>query len=396
MLKKNILISNILTVIFLVFHQFIYFNSIGRNYENVFPLESEVEFIHRSIPTYPDTLTFNISHKIDSTFNLANKRYDFHGSILVAKNGKLIHTSEYGYADFNNKTELNSNSAFQLASVSKQFTAAAVLLLYERNQINLDDTVTKYLPELPYNGITIRQLLNHTSGLPMYFWLAEHKWEKEIAPTNTEMIAMMGEYDLPLYFRPGRKFDYSNSGYFILAALVEKVSGKSFGAFIETNIFKPLHMSNSFVYSYGHDSVKNNQLWGYRTYKRKWHMKISGTVNDGIVGDKNIYSTAEDMLRWINALNNGWIISKNTLTQMYAKGETRYGRKVPYGFGFRISNRESGKVIYHDGKWNGFRTSIRQYPERDLVIILLEHSSYRSPSYLINKVDAIVEENFGG
>ncbi len=395
MLKKSIVFRNILIVIFLVFHQFVYFNSEGRNYEKGFPLAFEVEIVHRAIPSYPDSLTFEVTEKIDSTFNRANKNYDFHGSILVAKNGKLIYTNEYGYGDFKNKIKLNSNSAFQLASISKQFTAAAVLLLYEKNRISLDDSITKYFPELPYNRVTIRQLLNHTSGLPMYFWLAEHKWDKEIAPTNSEMIEMMSKYELPLYFRPGRKFDYSNTGYFILAALVEKVSGMSFGMFLETNIFKPLHMSNSFVHRFGHDCVKDNQLWGYRLNKRRRHTKISGTVNDGIVGDKNIYSTAEDMFRWINALNNGWIISKNTLDQMYTKGETRSGIKVPYGFGFRIKNKESEKVIYHDGKWNGFRTSIKQYPEQGLVIILLEHSSYRFPSKLINKVQTIVEKNFG-
>jgi len=332
---------------------------------------------------------------IDSTFNHANKWNDFNGSILIAKNGKLIYSNEYGYGDFANKVKLNSNSAFNLASVSKQFTAVAVLLLYERNLINLDDSITKYFPELPYNNTTIRQLLNHTSGMPMYFWLAEHKWEKDTTPTNSEMIEMMSEYKLPLYFGPGRRFDYSNTGYFILAALVEKVSGVSFGTFMETNIFKPLYMSNSFVYSYKHDSVRDNQLWGYRLNKRKRHLKISGNVNDGIVGDKNIYSTAEDMFRWINALNNGWIISKNTLEQMYTKGETKTGRKVPYGFGFRIKNRESGKVIYHSGKWNGFRSNVKQYPESDLVIILLEHSSYNYPSSLVNKVQTIIEENFG-
>jgi len=325
----------------------------------------------------------------------ANKRYDFHGSILVAINGKLVFNNEYGYADFSKKTKLNPSSAFQLASVSKQFTATSIMLLYERNLINLDDSVFKYFPDFPYERVTIRQLLNHTSGLPMYFWLAEHKWEKEKPPVNSEMIDMMSEYDLPLFFWPGRKFDYSNTGYFVLAALVEKVSGMSFGDFLKANIFDPLHMTNSFVYRYGQDSVKDNQLLGYHTYRNKWHTEISGTVNDGIVGDKNIYSTAEDLFRWINGLNNGLIISKNSLAQMYTKGETRSGWKIPYGFGFRIENRESVNVIYHDGKWNGFRTSIKQYPDRDLVIILLEHSSYSSPSNLINKVRAIVEGNFG-
>ena len=120
-----------------------------------------------------------VSKKLDSIFKRVNKRHDFHGSVLVAKNGKLIFTNEYGYADFNKKTKLDKNSIFQLASVSKQFTATAVLILFERGMIGLDDQVIKYFPEFPYEKITIKHLLNHTSGLPKYFWLAEHKWKKE-------------------------------------------------------------------------------------------------------------------------------------------------------------------------------------------------------------------------
>ncbi len=394
MSNRNIVIRNIFIVTFLILHQSTYLNLVGRNYEEKFPTEFEKDLVQRVIPVYPESMTLKVSSKIDSIFHRANKKYNFNGSILVAKNGKLIYTNEYGYGDFKNKVPLNANSAFQLASVSKQFTAAAVLLLYERNLIGLDDSITKYFPELPYNDITIRQLLNHTSGLPMYFWLAEHRWEDETTPTNSQMIDMMADHKLPLYFKAGRKFDYSNTGYFVLAALVEKVSGESFGAFLETNIFKPLHMSNTYAYRYGHDTVKDNQLLGYRVNRRGRHIKISGTVNDGVVGDKNIYSTAEDMLRWVNGLNNGWILSQSTLDQMYTRGETTSGREVPYGFGFRIRNKESEKVIYHNGKWNGFRTSIKQYTESDVVIIMLEHSSYGYPSSLINKVQALVEENF--
>ena len=394
MSNRNIVIRNIFIVTFLILHQSTYLNLVGRNYEEKFPTEFEKDLVQRVIPVYPESMTLKVSSKIDSIFHRANKKYNFNGSILVAKNGKLIYTNEYGYGDFKNKVPLNANSAFQLASVSKQFTAAAVLLLYERNLIGLDDSITKYFPELPYNDITIRQLLNHTSGLPMYFWLAEHRWEDETTPTNSQMIDMMADHKLPLYFKAGRKFDYSNTGYFVLAALVEKVSGESFGAFLETNIFKPLHMSNTYAYRYGHDSAKDNQLLGYRVNRRGRHIKISGTVNDGVVGDKNIYSTAEDMLRWVNGLNKGWILSQSTLDQMYTRGETNSGREVPYGFGFRIRNKESEKVIYHNGKWNGFRTSIKQYTESDVVIIMLEHSSYGYPSSLINKVQALVEENF--
>jgi len=346
------------------------------------------------ISKYSEALTADVSKKLDSVFKRLNKRQDFHGSVLVAKNGKILFTNEYGYANFRKKIKIDKNSTFQLASVSKQFTATAILILYEEGLLGLDDKVIKYYPEFPYDEITVRHLLNHTSGLPKYFWLAEHKWQKETPPENSEVMDLIAEYKLPLFFSPGRNFDYSNTGYFVLASIVEKISGDDFGNFIETNIFKPLAMNNSFVYRFEKDSINDNQLDGYRVYRGWRHAKISGTVNDAVTGDKNVYSTTEDLFKWITGLNSGKIISKKSLDKMYTKGETRYGRKVPYGFGFRIVDKNSEKVIYHNGKWNGFSTSIKQYTDSDLVIITLEHSNYKWMNDLNEKVKSIVENNF--
>jgi CubicO group peptidase (beta-lactamase class C family) len=346
------------------------------------------------MPIYPELLTQNISKKLDSVFNRFNKRHDFHGSILVAKNGKLLYSKEIGYADFKKRTELDKYSVFQLASVSKQFTATAIMILNERGLLDLDDLVTKYYPNFPYEDVTVQHLLNHTSGLPKYFWLAEHKWEKEKAPTNNEMMQMLAYHKVERFFRPGRNFDYSNTGYFVLASIVEKVTDMKYGDFMEANIFDPLQMRNSFVYSYENDSIGVHQLSGYRVYRGRYHIEIGGTVNDAIVGDKNVYATSEDLFKWINGLNSGKIISKESLDRMYTKGETVYGRKIPYGFGFRIDTKNDEKVIYHHGKWNGFSTSITQYTDSDLLIIALEHSSYSSMKHLNNTVRRIVEENF--
>ncbi|MEN8124019.1 MAG: serine hydrolase domain-containing protein [Bacteroidota bacterium] len=381
-----------LLFIFFIFNSFSVSTSAGVNYKNI--TTKVVEGKPESIQAYPLSVTKDISVKIDSVLKRFNKRQDFNGSVLVAKNGKLIFNNEYGYADFNKKTKIDKNSVFQLASVSKQFTATAILILYEKGLIDLDDTVVKYFNEFPYEDITIRQLLNHTSGLPKYFWLAEHKWNNTKPPTNIEMIKMMEEHKLPLFFKPGSRFDYSNTGYFVLASIIEKVSKMNYGDFLNVNIFEPLQMNNSYVYRFEQDIVNENQLSGYRLYRRWRHAKISGTVNDAIVGDKNVYSTAEDLLKWINGLNSGKIISKHNLKEMYSKGETKYGRKVPYGYGFRINDNSTEKVIYHNGKWNGFSTSIKQYTNSDLVIITLEHSNYKSLNYLNNKVKTIVEENF--
>ncbi len=345
-------------------------------------------------PIYTELITKKVSQKLDSVINRFNKRYDFHGSILVAKKGKLLYSKEVGYADFKEKTKLDKYSVFQLASVSKQFTATAIMILYERGQLDLDDLVTKYYPNFPYAEVTIKHLLNHTSGLPKYFWLAEHKWEEEKAPTNKEMMQMLADHKVERFFRPGRNFDYSNTGYFVLASIVEKVTDMKYGDFLESNIFEPLQMSSSFVYSFENDSIGINQLSGYRVYRGRYHAEIGGTINDAIVGDKNVYATGEDLFKWINGLNSGKVISDKSLDLMYTKGETVYGRKVPYGFGFRIDTKNDEKVIYHHGKWNGFSTSITQYTDSDLLVIALEHSSYNSMKHLNSTVRSVVEENF--
>ena len=355
--------------------------------------ESKGELAHTLLEYYNKTETQQVSYKLDSLLHRINKSHDFNGSLLVAKNGKIVYNNQIGYADFNKKVPLNEVFTFQLASVSKQFTATAIMLLYERDQIRLNDYVNTYFPDFPFENVTIKNLLNHTAGLPKYFWVTDHKWKNEKAPTNSEMMTFLESINVQRHFAPGSRFDYSNTGYFVLASIVEKVSGMSFGDFMKENIFDPLEMKDSFVYSFENDSIKSNQLEGYRLYKGWRHLKINSTLNDAIVGDKNVYSTCEDLFKWTLGLNNGKILSKESLDLMYTEGETIKGRKIPYGFGFRIDNQEQN-IIYHHGKWNGFSTALTQYPGDDLVIIILEHTSYKGLAALNKNVKKIVDENF--
>lgn len=348
-----------------------------------------------SIPVehYSKNSTKNVSHKLDSLLKRINKRHDFHGAVLVAKNKKIVYQNQVGYADFRKKTLINSESIFQLASVSKQFTAAAIMQLKEKNKLKLTDSVNAYFPDFPFKNITIRNLLNHTSGLPKYFWVAEHEWKENKPPTNKNLIAVLPISKAQRFFKPGRNFDYSNTGYFVLASIIEKITGISFNQYLQKNIFKPLNMKNSYVYSYQNDTIRKNQLKGYRLYRGWKHVKIGNTVNDAIVGDKNVYSTLEDLFKWTYGLNSGGLITQESLDLMYTKGETIYGRKVPYGFGFRLDSSDK-KNIYHYGKWNGFSTALTNYLEEDMVVIVLEHTSYNSLKYLNKKIKKIVTENF--
>lgn len=173
---------------------------------------------------------------------------------------------------------------------------------------------------------------------------------------------------------------------------MEKVTGLNFSAFIKQNIFDPLDMKDSFVYSSENATNNKNQLNGYRIYRGWRHLKINNTINDAIVGDKNIYTTSEDLFKWTLGLNNGNLLTKESLSLMYTKGETISKRKVPYGFGFRIDPKDD-KIIYHHGKWNGFSTGLTQYLDDDMVVIVLEHTSYKGINSLTKKVKSIVLEN---
>ena len=394
-LKKYPKVISFLVLLFLGLFSFIAYTSSSKELivNEQLPPKKLKEVAPNLIVHYPEKVTKKVRHKLDSLLKRINKRHDFHGAVLVAKNEKIVYENQIGTADFKKKTPLNKESVFQLASVSKQFTAAAIMLLNERNQIKLTDTVNRYFPDFPYKAVTIKNLLNHTAGLPKYFWVAEHKWQQENAPTNSEMMEFLESTDVKRYFKPGRNFDYSNTGYFVLASIVEKISGTSFSSFLKNNIFEPLQMNHSYVYSFENDSIRDNQLDGYRLYRGWRHVKIPSTVNDAIVGDKNVYTTVEDLFKWTQGLNSGNLLSKESLALMFTKGETIYGRKVPYGFGFRIDTKEKNS-IYHYGKWNGFSTGLTTYLEDDLVVIVLEHTSYNALKSLSRKIKNIVAKNF--
>ena len=394
-LKKYPKVISLLSLLFLGLFSFIAYTSSSKELivNKQLPPKKLKEVAPNLIVHYPEKVTKKVRHKLDSLLKRIHKRNDFHGAVLVAKNEKIVYENQIGTADFKKKTPLNKESVFQLASVSKQFTAAAIMLLNERNQIKLTDTVNTYFPDFPYKAVTIKNLLNHTAGLPKYFWIAEHEWQQEKAPTNSEMMEFLESTDVKRYFKPGRNFDYSNTGYFVLASIVEKISGTSFSSFLKKNIFEPLQMDHSYVYSFENDAIREHQLDGYRLYRGWRHVKIPSTVNDAIVGDKNIYTTAEDLFKWTKGLNSGSFLTKQSLALMYSKGESVYGKKIPYGFGFRIDTKGENS-IYHYGKWNGFSTGLTNYLEDNLVVIVLEHTSFNALKSLNRKIKKIVIENF--
>lgn len=322
--------------------------------------------------------------KIHNYTSLLSQQYGFNGSILVAKNGKILFEEHVGRKDLRQKDPIESTSTYQLASVSKQFTAAAILLLYQEGKLDLDDFASKYLTGFPYQNIKIRHLLNHTSGLPNYMYAAEKNWKSKLPPDNTEMLNLMGKLKMQPYFKPGEKFNYSNTGYFILASIVSKVSNQSLSDFLDSRFFKPLNMQYTYVHN-SNEKTKNDELIGFRKYGKSY-IAIPFTVNDGVVGDKGIYSNVSDLYKWNQSLEMNTILTKPILAQAYLPGKTNSGKIVPYGFGFRLKQEIDSELVYHNGVWNGFSTTLRSYKADEITIIILSNNSFSSITPISEKL----------
>jgi CubicO group peptidase (beta-lactamase class C family) len=338
-------------------------------------------------------------NEFDRILQESYENYHFNGHILVVHHGRLIYDKYIGYADFNTWDTLKAESVYQLASVSKQFTAMAVMILKEMGKIDFDDKMVAYIPELTgdkyhyYDSISIRHLLNHTAGLPNYMYFVEKFKSKGEYPYNDEVADLLARHRMHLNFKPGSRFNYSNTGYMLLALVVERVSGMPFSKFIENNIFHPLGMQNSFVYSRAHENLKNkNQLLGYKKYRK--YYPIEETCNDGVVGDKGVYATASDLYKWDRALYTDKLVSKTTLEAAFTPGKLSNGRYIPYGFGFRLKGIEdNNRVIYHNGLWNGFRTAFYRYVDDNSTILVMDHTDCKAKHIIAKKIENILLAN---
>ncbi|MFP4064369.1 MAG: serine hydrolase domain-containing protein [Bacteroidales bacterium] len=302
-------------------------------------------------------------------------QHNFNGTVLLAKDETILFSRSFGFADFRNNTPLNPETPFQIASISKTFTAAAVLLLQEKGRLNIDDPVKTYIPEFPYEDITVRMLLTHTSGLHNYMYLVERYWKQETPPDNEDMLELFVRHQSGLNFRPGTRFGYSNTGYAFLGLLIERVSGKSYADFLKEHIFDPLGMPNTFAYDlHSHKQARSDRAYGFRRWGRA-HLLIPDVDHDGVMGDKGIYSNIIDLYTWERAINNGELLPEHRWKE--ASDYTRLANNNPvrYGMGWRLQTFLDKKVVYHPGRWNGFRTSFRRYVEDNATLIILTNTN---------------------
>jgi CubicO group peptidase (beta-lactamase class C family) len=302
----------------------------------------------------------------------------FRGAVLVGMDGKIVFEKAYGLADEEWGVRNTLTTKFRIGSLTKQFTAACVLLLQERGRLNVHDPVSRYLFDLPnaWQAITIHQLLTHTSGIPNYTSDPQFARIKRTGASPKEMISFVAEKQLD--FSPGTKWAYSNTGYILLGMIVEKVSGQSYADFLKSNIFEPLRMTNS-GYDRAADVVKERAS-GYE-------INDGGVTNADFIDMRipyaagGIYSTVEDMYRWNEALaQNGELLSPDSLKQMFTPYPEANYQGQHYGYGVVISQLKFGKLLYyHGGGVDGFSSSIQRYPKEKVCIVVLSNMGPYKP-----------------
>jgi CubicO group peptidase (beta-lactamase class C family) len=311
-------------------------------------------------------------------------------ALLVMRNGKVLLKKGYGLANIETKTPITPDTCFLLGSVTKQFTAIAVMLLAERGQLSYNDSLAKFFPQFPSYAqkITVRNLLNHTSGLPDYEalfveqGLIDKDWPRSVKttrshfePTAKDALNLLARQP-NLLFEPDTKFEYSNSGYVVLAQIIEKASSQSYAQFLKQNIFKPLGMNRSYVYDESRPNIPGRAA-SY-TLKDGTYSEIDYTPLNAIYGEDNVFTTLNDLVKWDQALSSTKLVKAKTLQQAFSSGVLTDGSRTGYGYGWFIGETLGLKYVGHSGGWLGFANVIRRYRDyRFTVVLLTNYDKFR-------------------
>jgi CubicO group peptidase (beta-lactamase class C family) len=325
-------------------------------------------------------------HKEIQTFFDANFGTSFENiSFLVAKNGQIIYEKYEGYANKEQNELITANTPLHIASVTKVFTASAVLKLIDAKKIGLDDNFKKYFPRFPYDDVTIRTLLNHRSGLKKYNYFCDDAaiWGRTKQLTNNDLLQVIYTKNIPKEYKADAHFSYNNTNYALLALLIEKVTGMKYKEAMKKIIFEPLEMNNTYVFD--ENSSENLMTPSYKGNYRKFGIDFL----DHVYGDKNIYSTPRDLLKFDNARNASHFLSTALLKEMY-KGYSYESKGIKnYGLGIRMREWETGqKLYYHNGWWHGNTSSYITMPKEHAVIIALSNKFNRK-TYQLKKLSVL-------
>jgi len=323
----------------------------------------------------------------------------FSGVVLVAEKGKPIYHKAFGYREFENKIPLQTSDIFEMASVSKQFTAMIIMMLKEKRLLNYDDLLEKYI-DLPYKGITIRHLLTHTSGLPDYQDIMDKYWDKSKVAGNEDCIAYLNKYAPPKLFTPGEKYNYSNTGYLLLASIAEKASGKDFIEMCRKWIFRKLKMKSTDIRTLEEKKATSNFAIGHLLIKeRNRYVRADSFPSSDYTlwlgnrkGPGRISSTAADLLKWDQALYTNKLVQQATLQEAFTPMKLNDGSISNYGFGWSIS-RDSvmGRVVSHTGDNPGYKTQITRFIDHQKTIILLCNNAHANFGAIIKSTEVFLK-----
>lgn len=300
-------------------------------------------------------------------------------SIGVMKGAEIIVAKGYGYADLENEVKATEHTVYRIGSITKQFTAVAIMQLVEQGNLKLEDDLTKFQPDYPTKGhkITIERLLNHTSGIKRYTEMGG----KLLDLSYQELIDLFSTE--PFQFAPGDKFRYNNSAYYLLGVIIEKAVGTSYTKYLEEHIWKPLGMCESFYLD--NTPIIKNRAEGYEVREGR-------VVNDDFINMAIPYSAGAlgssvvDLCKWQLALNKNRLIRKESYRRMITPGILNDGKPITYGYGFRLSNLDGHRKIQHNGGINGFRTQLSYYPDDDLTIVVLCNTGSAKAAVLESRI----------
>lgn len=310
--------------------------------------------------------------KTSAFFDLNLLDGPFNGSILVAKNGNIIYEKYQGYVDIRTKEPITDSTALHIASAGKTLTGMGVMLLVQQGKISLQDTINRFFPGLPYHGITVEMLLSHRSGLPNYLHYLSVLKKRDTCYTNADVLSSLYTIHPPLDSRSGTRFHYSNTNFVLLAMIIEKITGEDFDVYMKKNIFDSLGMTHTYVVTgkNGKQPAPSFQWNGAYWDKDEF---------DCTYGDKNIYTTPRDLLKWDQAMYEGRLFNKNTLDSIFAPRSNERPSIHNYGLGWRMLNLKNGKkVIYHNGKWHGTNAAFARLTDEKATIIIIGNKYNRN------------------
>ncbi len=338
--------------------------------------------------------------KIDSIIQSAVTHHQFNAVVLIAEKGKVKYEKAFGYREFAQQAVLKKTDIFELASVSKQFTAMVIMMLKEKGLLQYDDPVEKYLT-IPYKGITIRNLLTHTSGLPDYQDIMDQHWDKSKVAGNEDIIAYLNQYAPPKLFEPGTKYTYSNTGYVLLASIAEKASGRDFIEFANTEIFHKLGMKHTAIRTLAQKAAVKNFAIGHIYVKEKnAFIRADSFPSSNYTiwlgnrkGPGRISSTAEDLLKWDQALYTDKLISQQTLEEAFTPMQLKDGKLSSYGFGWEIiADNPSGKIVWHNGDNPGYKTEIIRFLGKKATLIILCNNYSDQFEHIIKQLQTLISQ----